>query len=148
MNFGSYWGDIFQLSLNGDATGPVGDAYNIAYNSSGQHSIEGSFMFFHDEHYYLFFSSGQCCNLEASMPSAGNAYKIFACRSPSVNGPFVDQDGVDCTSSGGTLVLASHGNVFAPGGQGFFFDPAHGTVLYYHYGMCSQILTRLRRRSR
>lgn len=42
-------------------------------------------------------------------------------------------NGKACTSSGGTLVLGSHGDVYGPGGQGVFDDPTYGTVLYYHY---------------
>ena len=45
----------------------------------------------------------------------------------------VDKNGKSCTSSGGTLVLGSHGVVYGPGGQGVFDDPTEGSVLYYHY---------------
>jgi arabinan endo-1,5-alpha-L-arabinosidase len=31
-------------------------------------------------------------------------------------------------------VLASHDNVYGPGGQGVIADPSLGSVLYYHYG--------------
>jgi len=45
----------------------------------------------------------------------------------------VDANGHACTSSGGTVVLASHGKVYGPGGQGVYNDPTYGSVLYYHY---------------
>lgn len=59
----------------------------------------------------------------------------MVCRSSSVSGPYVDATGKACTASGGTTVLASHGTVYGPGGQGIFADSAQGgAVLYYHYG--------------
>jgi arabinan endo-1,5-alpha-L-arabinosidase len=136
MNLGSFWADIYQVQMNSGATAPASGASSvqIAYNSSGSHSIEGSFMYYRSGYYYLFFSSGQCCDYEDSAPTAGNEYKIFVCRSTSVSGPFVDAAGKSCLAGGGTLVLASHGHVYGPGGQGVMADPTYGTVMYYHYG--------------
>jgi len=34
------------------------------------------------------------------------------------------------------VVLASHGTVYGPGGQGIYQDPTYGLVIYYHYGEC------------
>jgi arabinan endo-1,5-alpha-L-arabinosidase len=45
----------------------------------------------------------------------------------------VDAAGASCLTGGGTIVLASHDNVYAPGGQGVYNDPVEGWVLYYHY---------------
>jgi arabinan endo-1,5-alpha-L-arabinosidase len=72
------------------------------------------------------------------------------CRSTSATSGFVDKSGVACTSSGGTILLESHGTVYGPGGQqvppspsltqllltllrGVFTDSSKGLVLYYHY---------------
>jgi arabinan endo-1,5-alpha-L-arabinosidase len=64
-----------------------------------------------------------------------NANVRLQCRSESPTGNFKDKEGKDCaTENGGTLVLASHGDVYAPGGQGVFWDPQSSSViLYYHY---------------
>jgi len=40
---------------------------------------------------------------------------------------------VACTNGGGTLVLASHDNVYGPGGQSVYQDPFLGPVIVYHY---------------
>lgn len=134
MNFGSFWGDIYQAKMNSAATKVAASAYQIAFNSTGSQALEGSFMYYRSGYYYLFFSSGACCGYTTSLPAQGEEYKIFVCRSTSVSGPFVDKAGKSCVSgNGGTLVLASHGNVYGPGGQGVFADPTYGTVLYYHY---------------
>jgi arabinan endo-1,5-alpha-L-arabinosidase len=135
MNFGSFWGDIYQVAMNSDATGSAGSSsYQIAYNSTGSHALEGSYMHYQSGYYYLLFSSGTCCGYNIAIPAPGKEYKIFVCRSAAVNGPFVDMNGKSCLSGGGTPVLESHGYVYGPGGQGVLADPTYGTVLYYHYG--------------
>lgn len=136
MNFGSFYGDIYQVAMNSAATKAGGSAaYNIAYNSSGAHAVEGSFMYYRSPYYYLFFSSGSCCGYESSKPAAGAEYTVHVCRSQTATGGFVDASGKSCTQGGGTVVLASHGTVYGPGGQGIMVDTAQGgAVMYYHYG--------------
>lgn len=133
MQFGSYWGDIYQVEMNSAATATSGDSYNIAYNASGEHAEEGSFLYEYGDYFYLFYSAGICCGYNTDLPAAGDEYRINVCRSTSATGDFVDADGVACTDSGGTTVLASHGTVYGPGGQGVLTDPTYGPVLYYHY---------------
>ncbi|KAJ5153539.1 CAZyme family GH43 [Penicillium canariense] len=133
MNFGSFWHDLYQAPMNSAATKVSSSSYNIAYNSSGSHAEEGTYMYKYGNYYYLFFSSGICCGYDTSRPATGEEYKIMVCRSTSPTGGFVDADGTACTSGGGTVVLASHGTVYGPGGQGVFTDPSLGPVLYYHY---------------
>lgn len=59
---------------------------------------------------------------------------MFVGRSTSAHGPFLDKSGKDLRSTGGTLVLASHGNVYAPGGQAVFTDSKSGKDIFvYHY---------------
>lgn len=72
--------------------------------------------------------------LDQNRPKQGEEYRIMVCRSRSATGGYVDRTGRSCLSGGGTTVLASNGNTYAPGGQGVFADPASGgTILYYHY---------------
>lgn len=52
-----------------------------------------------------------------SKPATGAEYKIMMCRSTSATGGFVDKSGVSCTANGGTVLLASHGTTYGPGGQ-------------------------------
>ncbi|KAJ1327380.1 arabinan endo-1,5-alpha-L-arabinosidase [Microdochium nivale] len=62
------------------------------------------------------------------------AYRVMVCRSRTPRGEYFDRAGRSClTQSGGTVVLASHDEVFAPGGQGIWDDEVEGPVLYYHY---------------
>jgi len=55
-------------------------------------------------------------------------------RSETVSGPFVDKDGVHLVNSGGTEVLGSHDEVYAPGGESLFWDPkSKRDVIVYHW---------------
>jgi arabinan endo-1,5-alpha-L-arabinosidase len=132
MIFGSFFGDIFQVPMSSPSAAS-GFAAQIAFNATTNHSEEGAYMYKNGAYWYLFFSSGQCCGLDTSKPAPGEEYKIMVCRSTSSIGPFSDKSGNACTSNGGTIVLPSHGNVYAPGGQGVYDDPELGAVLYYHY---------------
>ncbi|KAJ5653841.1 hypothetical protein N7490_000844 [Penicillium lividum] len=133
LSFGSFWDDIYQVKMNSAATKSSGSSYNIAYNSSGTHAEEGSYMYKYGSYYYLFYSAGICCGYDTSLPAAGSEYMIKVCRSTSPTSGFVDKSGLSCTSGGGTIVLRSHGTTYGPGGQGVYDDPTYGPVLYYHY---------------
>jgi arabinan endo-1,5-alpha-L-arabinosidase len=168
--FGSAWEGVYQMSLTDDylkwsGEGPKQVVHNTTYptNPHGYPSIvEGGFLFWWNvrgtKYYYMFFSSGACCNAGDDLEAPGDEYKIMVCRATSANGPFVDKDGKNCaTQNGGTLVLGSHGDVYAPGGQGVAVDGGR-IALYYHYGksdfdeqqgrefadLCSQQKSRIR----
>lgn len=117
LSFGSFWGDIHQVSLNSAATKSASSAYQIEYNPSGTHPCEGSFIYYYSGYYYLTWSQGICCGYDTSKPATGAEYKIMMCRSTSATGGFVDQNGADCLTGGGSILLESHGTVYGPGGQ-------------------------------
>lgn len=146
--FGSAWKGVYLTSLSDDYLTWSGETpqqvlYNSSYPSKPQDypSItEGGFMFWWEvgetKYYYNFFSSGACCNAGNDLEARGDEYKIMVCRATTPRGPFKDKEGKNCaTENGGTLVLGSHGNVYAPGGQGVIVDPdVNRIALYYHYG--------------
>ncbi|CAO2651505.1 Nn.00g040750.m01.CDS01 [Neocucurbitaria sp. VM-36] len=135
MSFGSFWGDLFSVNMaNPPLTTLSGAAStNIAFKPEGEHAQEAAFIAKNGNYHYLFFSVGKCCGYDASRPAAGQEYKIQVCRSTSATSGFVDKAGKKCTEGGGTTVLESHGWVYGPGGQGVYYDPSIGPVLYYHY---------------
>ncbi|KAF2468689.1 endo-1,5-alpha-L-arabinosidase [Lindgomyces ingoldianus] len=146
-SFGSAWNDVYQTSLNPDfltwsGVTPAQKLFNSTVPKGQNYPsiTEGSFLFWWPvsgtKYYYMFFSSGACCNAGTALAPPGDEYKIMVCRATSPTGPFVDQAGKSCLKeNGGTLVLGTHGeNVYAPGGQGVVFDQSVGRVaLYYHY---------------
>ncbi|CAO2655316.1 Nn.00g103800.m01.CDS01 [Neocucurbitaria sp. VM-36] len=145
--FGSAWQGVYQTSLSDDYLTWSGETpHQVAYNSSHPANpqnypsiTEGGFLFWWEvsgtKYYYMFFSSGACCNGANELEAPGDEYKIMVCRATSPTGPFVDATGKNCASeNGGTLVLGSHGNVYAPGGQGVIVDSdVNRIALYYHY---------------
>ncbi|KAJ5721567.1 arabinan endo-1-5-alpha-L-arabinosidase C [Penicillium malachiteum] len=138
LQFGSYWQDIFQVKLESALEVGSNTPYQIAYNASLNHRSEGSFLFEYNDYYYLFFSSGIAGSYTATYPAQGLEYSIRVCRSSTGTGDFVDQDGTACTNSGGTMVLASHNQVYGPGGEGIIQDSDLGPVLFYHFYLYSE----------
>lgn len=144
--FGSSWEGVYTTSLTDDYLKWSGEApkqvlHNSTYPLNPQtypSIVEGAFLFWWNvagkKYYFMFFSSGACCNGKNELEAPGDEYKIMVCRATSASGPFLDKSGKNCaTQNGGSLVLGSHGNVYAPGGQGVAVDDGR-LVLYYHYG--------------
>ncbi|EMD96994.1 glycoside hydrolase family 43 protein [Bipolaris maydis C5] len=146
FTFGSYWQDIFQVELFpddditafGDWAHQNGRIVNIIRNNTlNALVVEGAIMHKEKEFYYLFYSVGHCCNTpQTGLAPDDQVYHIVVCRSEMPKGPFYDRSGRSCLEAdGGTTILASHGDVYAPGGQGVMMHPENGrTVMYYHYG--------------
>ena len=150
MSFGSFWNDLFSVDMNNPPLKSAGGATtNIAFKPDGEHAVsttktppkyhltvaqqEAPFIAKNGNYHYLFFSVGKCCGFDTNRPAKGQEYKIQVCRSTSATGGFKDKSGKDCLQGGGTTVLESHGWVYGPGGQGVYYDPKEGPVLYYHY---------------
>ncbi|KAF2404445.1 arabinan endo-1,5-alpha-L-arabinosidase A [Trichodelitschia bisporula] len=132
LTFGSFWDGLQVVDMSSPTKRGGGDVRNIVRDTVVKgNPVEGGYIFPHAGKYYVFFSHGSCCNLKNVKP--GDEYKIKVCRADSATGTYVDKSGKSCTKGGGTVVLQSHGNVYAAGGQGVFNDPKHGPVLYYHY---------------
>jgi arabinan endo-1,5-alpha-L-arabinosidase len=122
--------------------GKVENIRTLVTNSTASPAVvEGAIAWKHDSFYYLFFSVGACCNTPSAgsgLAPPGDEYHIAVCRSDSITGPYMDRDGRNCqTQNGGTTILASHGDVYAPGGQGIMTLPERRDVIYYHYGKYS-----------
>lgn len=65
MNFGSFYGDIYQVAMAATPTKLAGTAaYNIEYYATGTRPCEGSYMFYYSGYYYLLWSQGICCGYD------------------------------------------------------------------------------------
>ncbi|KAJ5618968.1 hypothetical protein N7510_002952 [Penicillium lagena] len=133
LQFGSYWKDLYQVELATPLKVSAQTPHHLAYNASLNHREEASFMFQHGSYYYLLFSGGVADSYTATYPAAGEEYRIHMCRSMTGREGFVDKSGTSCLNSGGTILLASHDQVYAPGAQGVLHDEDLGLVLYYQY---------------
>ncbi|KAJ5948862.1 hypothetical protein N7454_002169 [Penicillium verhagenii] len=133
LQFGSYWDDLYQVEISGPLTVGSATPHQLAFNASLNHREEASFMFYHEDYYYLLFSGGIAGSYTATYPAQGEEYRIHMCRSTSGTGDFYDMSGIPCLDSGGTILLQSHDQIYAPGGQGVLNDKDLGPVLYYQY---------------
>lgn len=136
LSFGSYWDDIFIVPFNSNAetVSNLADATNVIYQPAGSHEVEASYPYYYDGYYYEFWSEGQANDYDTSLPAPGGEYKVRACRSTSLEGPYKDENGTSCLDGGGNYVLESHGEVYGPGAQGIYDDPTYGVIMYYRYG--------------
>jgi arabinan endo-1,5-alpha-L-arabinosidase len=124
LAFGSYWSGIKLIQLSPDtglrleATGRQADRriatnspmYSIAFNDS----IEASYIYRHDDFYYLFVNWGRCCR------GTNSTYEIRMGRSKKITGPYLDRQGVDLMADGGTPFLSTAGPFIGPGHAGIF----------------------------
>jgi arabinan endo-1,5-alpha-L-arabinosidase len=104
--YGSYHGKIELVELNpktGGRIAPGSPVWIIAGHS------EASDIIYHDGNYYLFLNHGSCCQGEKS------TYNIRVGRSANVTGPYLDRQGHDLVTGGGTLFLGSNGRQIGPG---------------------------------
>ncbi len=111
--YGSYYGGIQvrKLSADGFTAAP-----ETAVQITIPNRYEAPEVILRDGYYYLFVSAGNCCNIELT------GYSVFAGRSQSPLGPFVDKEGVSLLAPrvGGTPVLSMNGNRWV--------GPGHNTV--------------------
>ncbi|KAI0785418.1 arabinanase [Irpex lacteus] len=117
------WGSSL---LNTDGTVQDPNFVSLAQRTGSTDAEEASAVFFFDGNYYLFTSWDKCCM------GTSSTYNIRVGRSSNVNGPYTDQDGVALLDGGGTQILASHDQIFGPGGQDIFADD-DGPILVYHW---------------
>jgi arabinan endo-1,5-alpha-L-arabinosidase len=114
LYYGSYFGGISVRVLSDDGlTSDPASQVEITIPNR----YEAAYVLKRGEYYYLLASASDCCN----GPLSG--YTVFAGRSKSPTGPFVDKEGVPLSTArvGGTQVLAMNGNRWV--------GPGHNTVL-------------------
>jgi len=111
LAFGSFWSGIKLVQLDpatGKRISPESSLYSLAHNDA----IEAAFIHHHQNHYYLFVNWGVCCR------GTNSTYEIRVGRSERITGPYLDQDGKDMKTGGGTKFLASEGPFIGPGHAG------------------------------
>lgn len=125
MAFGSFWGGIQLIPLDFPSGKPPAgaDPVTIADRGFPPNAVEAPALLHRDGWYYLFVSFDSCCQ------GVNSTYNINVGRSRSVQGPYVDADGVPLPEGGGTLLLETTGDMIGPGGQSVAGD--HMAFHYY-----------------
>ncbi len=130
MSFGSYWTGIYQMQLNattGMLLNPGATPIHLSQRSGSDTSLEASYQYYRGGYYYLFENWGSCCM------GVNSTYNVRIGRSTSVNGPFVNQSGVNLLNGGGSLFLGVQGNYYGPGQVGIFSQNGQDYVSYHYY---------------
>jgi arabinan endo-1,5-alpha-L-arabinosidase len=125
LYYGGFYGGLSVTELSADGLHAVGTPTQVTIGDR----YEGSYVVYRDGWYYLMGSSSNCC----AGPTTG--YSVFAGRSRSPRGPFVDKDGAAMTNSrvGGTTVITQNGNRWiGPGHHAFITDAAGQDHIVYH----------------
>jgi arabinan endo-1,5-alpha-L-arabinosidase len=115
LTFGSFWSGIKMVQLDpqtGKRLAPDSPLYSLAHYES----IEASYLYQHGGAYYLFVNWGLCCR------GTNSTYSIHVGRASKVTGPYLDREGRDMLSGGGTLFLDSTRPYFGPGHAGIIVD--------------------------
>ncbi|WP_020577817.1 family 43 glycosylhydrolase [Actinopolymorpha alba] len=124
LYYGGYGSGIWVVKLSPDGRRAVTEPRHVASSR-----YEGPYLMHKDGWYYLFASSANCC----AGPTTG--YTVFAGRSRSPLGPFVDRLGVPLLASraGGTPVIAPNGNKWiGTGHHSAALDVSGQTYMAYH----------------
>ena len=124
--YGSFNGGISIRTLSADGlTSNPGSEQQLAIDNY----FEGANFWQHGGYYYLFLSTGNCCD----GPLSG--YSVRVGRAASPTGPFLDQNGVavNTFAPGGEVAIAPNGNKWVgPGGNVVFTDDAGQDYMLYH----------------
>ncbi len=118
LSFGS-WNSGIKLTRLGSNMKPTGSLFSIASRGGG---IEAPNIVLRNGYYYLFVSTGTCCQ------GVNSTYQIRYGRSTSITGPYVDRSGVNMMNGGGTLFDGGNDRWRGPGGQ----DIAGTSVIVRH----------------
>jgi arabinan endo-1,5-alpha-L-arabinosidase len=125
LSFGSFWSGIKMIRIDSSTGLRSGTSFSSIAGRGGG-AIEAPTIHYRNGYYYLFVSFDACCQ------GASSTYRTMVGRSTSVNGPYVDRNGVAMTSGGATEVLAGHGSFHGTGHQAVLAD-GDADVLFYHY---------------
>lgn len=123
--FGSWFDGIHIVRLNQSTMKPTGSYTKLAARSGG---IEGPCIMYdkNSGYYFMFASIGKCC------AGVNSTYKIIYGRSKSITGPYVDKNGKNLTSGGGTVLDSGNSRWVGPGGQDVYRNSSAGYVIARH----------------
>ncbi len=133
LTYGSFWSGIKQRAVDpssGKLSQTDAAVYSLAARPSvPDHAIEGASLVHHGSYYYLFASTGHCCEADDTQDD----YEQVVGRGPSPHGPFIDTNGIDMMQGGGNVLLQGNAVWNAPGGGTAYLDSSHGdSLLVFH----------------
>ena len=99
---------------------------NPTSDFAGPNAIEAPFIFKHAGYYYLFVSWDYCCQ------GSKSNYRVAVGRSKTVEGPYLDPDGIDMRYGGGKLFLEGDKKSFEAAGHCAAYHLDHQDIFICH----------------
>ncbi|WSQ13059.1 RICIN domain-containing protein [Streptomyces sp. NBC_01231] len=125
ISWGSWTGSGTYMHVLDQSTGKLSTSDNNLWHIAV--GIENPTIILNGGYYYLFGSKGTCCS------GVNSTYYTVVGRSTSITGPYLDQNGVDMASGGGTPVLAGAYPKVAAGGADAYDDGTSKYLAYHYY---------------
>lgn len=135
LTFGSYWSGIKVVQL--DARTGLRCDTNAPISLAWKDAIEAPCLYQHGDDFYLFVNWGQCCR------GTNSTYNIRVGRSRNVAGPYIDKEGVDMMSGGGSLLLETAGRYIGPGHAGILVRGSTNWLSFHYYDAETRGLAKL-----
>lgn len=143
LAFGSFWEGLKMVKLipNRTAVSQPEEWHTIARRKRsdfledadpGDAALEAPFIFKKDSLYYLFASWDYCCR------GANSTYKVVVGRAASVNGPYVDKDGISMNAGGGSLVVAGNSRYAGVGHCSAYTFDGQDILVFHAYDSKAQ----------
>lgn len=141
--FGSHWDGLRMVRLTDDLLSvyPEEKPFKVASQENrvpaptgyippidpGDNTIEAPFIYKKGNYYYLFISTGHCCQ------GANSTYKVAYGRSEKVTGPYFDREGTDLRIGGGTILVDNHDDFHGVGHNGIGHIDGKDFIVYHGY---------------
>jgi arabinan endo-1,5-alpha-L-arabinosidase len=139
--FGRFWDGIKMRRLNEGGLLSTKDStiYSLARRAKPEEApaalgglpanwqaIEASFIVRHYGYFYLFSSWDLCCR------GLKSTYKTMVGRSKSIFGPYVDANGKELATGGGTELLSANSRWLGPGRGSIYLDSQNRSLIVFH----------------
>jgi arabinan endo-1,5-alpha-L-arabinosidase len=145
--FGSFWDGLKMVELSSDAkkvvtnldkipgiasrkkssNDPNPPSVNNNPADAGGNAIEAPFIFKKGKYYYLFASIDYCCK------GVNSSYKMIYGRSEQITGPFLDKEGRDMATGGGSILLQSDENWYGVGHNSAYTFNEKDYLIFHGY---------------
>lgn len=126
MVFGSFWTGIQLIELD-PKTGHRHEKRRKVHQLAWHESIEAPALLKHGRYYYLFLNWGLCCR------GVNSTYEIRVGRSRKITGPYVDAEGRELVTGGGSLFLGTEGDRIGPGHPAFVGEKDKLRMFFHYY---------------
>ncbi|QKJ33106.1 family 43 glycosylhydrolase [Mucilaginibacter mali] len=157
--FGSFWDGLKIARLNKDRMSVADDINKLPTVASrkkngssgtnppsvddnpvdaGGNAIEAPFVFSKGKYFYLFASIDYCCKGPKS------TYKMIVGRAKNIKGPYLDKDGVNMATGGGTIVLAGDNNWYGVGHNAVCTFDGIDYLIFHGYDAADKGISKLR----